>query len=251
MAGALNLCSSDDVSMRDPHCEVMLSGRTSHTRVESISFLVPDWICRVGMVIYHMWCFVIRWCCGGGVSSILAFVWRHFQLYDTSPRIPNWPWAWPCWNCTTSYKFSVSVKKIGEGWTGGASDIVKAESSGEDPRATQGLVSNLPHPRVNKTKQHTGCHGGPLCLPAAGPTLGDEKHITSQCPASRAVLHNPKLFNRFWRSDAPDWHAALPITRLKGADPGGRGPEVGEGKKRENMGGKGLGGAEERGYGGG
>ena len=32
--------------------------------------------------------------------------------------------------------------------------MVKAESSGEDPRATGGLVSNLPHPRVNKTKQH-------------------------------------------------------------------------------------------------
>jgi len=44
---------------------------------------------------------------------------------------------------------------MGEGWTGGASDIVKAESSGEDPRATRGLVSNLPHPQVNKTKQHT------------------------------------------------------------------------------------------------
>jgi len=83
------------------------------------------------------------------------FVGRHFQLYDTSPMIPNWPWAWPCWNCTGSYKFSVSVKKTWEGWTGGASDIVKAYSSGEGPRATGGLVSNLPHPRVNKTKQHT------------------------------------------------------------------------------------------------
>jgi hypothetical protein len=30
---------------------------------------------------------------------------------------------------------------MGEGWTGGASDIVKAESSGEDPRATGALVS--------------------------------------------------------------------------------------------------------------
>ena len=40
-------------------------------------------------------------------------------------------------------------------WTGGASDIVTAKSSGEDPRATGGLVSNLPHPRVNKTKQHS------------------------------------------------------------------------------------------------
>jgi len=27
--------------------------------------------------------------------------------------------------------------------------------TGEDPKATGGLVSNLPHPRVNKTKQHT------------------------------------------------------------------------------------------------
>jgi len=39
--------------------------------------------------------------------------------------------------------------------TGGASDMVKAKSSGEDPMATESLVSNLPHPRVNKTKQHT------------------------------------------------------------------------------------------------
>jgi len=30
---------------------------------------------------------------------------------------------------------SVSVKKMGEGWTWGASDIVKAESPGEDSRA--------------------------------------------------------------------------------------------------------------------
>jgi len=48
---------------------------------------------------------------------------------------------------------------------GGASDIVivKAEIFGEDPRATGGLVSNLPHPRVNKTKQHThSCVRGPF-----------------------------------------------------------------------------------------
>jgi len=67
-----------------------------------------------------MWCFVIRWCCGGGVSLSWSFVRRHLQLYDTVtfPRIPNWPWTWPCWNYTTSYKFSVSVKKIGEGSCG-------------------------------------------------------------------------------------------------------------------------------------
>jgi len=41
------------------------------------------------------------------------------------------------------------------GGTGGASNILKAQSCGEDARAPGGLVSNLPHPRVNKTKQHT------------------------------------------------------------------------------------------------
>ena len=43
---------------------------------------------------------------------------------------------------------------MGEGRTGGDSDIVKVESSGEDSKATGGLVSNFSHPRVNKTKQH-------------------------------------------------------------------------------------------------
>jgi len=42
-----------------------------------------------------------------------------------------------------------------EGGTGGAIDIVKAKGSGEEPRATEDLVSNFPDPRVNKTKQHT------------------------------------------------------------------------------------------------
>ena len=46
---------------------------------------------------------------------------------------------------------------MGEGETGVASDIVKSESSGEDPRATGGLLSNPPHPRVNKKKQHSLC----------------------------------------------------------------------------------------------
>jgi len=43
---------------------------------------------------------------------------------------------------------------MGEGGTGGPS-IVQVKSSGEDPRATGSLVLNLPHLRVNKTKQHT------------------------------------------------------------------------------------------------
>ena len=34
------------------------------------------------------------------------------------------------------------------------------KSSEEDSRATGGLVSNLPHPWVNKTKQHTPKHAG-------------------------------------------------------------------------------------------
>jgi len=51
LAGAPKLCNSDDASIWDPHCEVMLSGRTSHTRVESFGFFVPYWICRVDMAI--------------------------------------------------------------------------------------------------------------------------------------------------------------------------------------------------------
>ena len=50
--------------------------------------------------------------------------------------------------------FCASQEDVG-GMNGGASDIVKAEISGEDLSATGGLVSNLDHPRFNKTKQHT------------------------------------------------------------------------------------------------
>ena len=57
--------------------------------------------------------------------------------------------------CSTCSNVSLQGRAALENVTGGASDIVKVESSGEDPRATGGLVSNLPHPRVNKTKQHT------------------------------------------------------------------------------------------------
>jgi len=41
-----------------------------------------------------------------------------------------------------------------EGGTYKASDIVKAESSREDPRAIGSFISNRSHPRVNQTKQH-------------------------------------------------------------------------------------------------
>jgi len=65
------------------------------------------------------------------------FVRRHFQLNDTFPMIPNWPWAWPCWKCTESYNFSVSVKEMGERWTGGASDIgARGKRRGLSPGAT-------------------------------------------------------------------------------------------------------------------
>jgi len=60
--------------------------------------------------------------------------------------------GWPPRNALQNY---CGTKHFQWPWTGGASDLVKAQSSGEDPRATGGLVSNLPHPRVNKTKQHT------------------------------------------------------------------------------------------------
>jgi len=41
-----------------------------------------------------------------------------------------------------------------EGRTGGASDMVKAEVLEKIPGQLEASFSNLPHPRVNKTKQH-------------------------------------------------------------------------------------------------
>jgi len=52
------------------------------------------------------------------------------------------------------FKKNKSKRRTPVSRTRGTIDIVEAESSGEDPRATGWLVSNLPHPRVNKTKQH-------------------------------------------------------------------------------------------------
>ena len=49
----------------------------------------------------------------------------------------------------------MSVKKMVEEVTGGASDRVKAESYGEDSRATGSIVSNLPHPGARVLGQIT------------------------------------------------------------------------------------------------
>jgi len=55
----------------------------------------------------------------------------------------NWPNWTPMWSAAAP-----GLKPL-------PSRAPKAESSGKNPRATGVLVSNLPHPRVNKTKQHT------------------------------------------------------------------------------------------------
>jgi len=98
---------------------------------------------------------VIRWCCGVGVSSILAF---RREALPTPRYFPN----------DTELALGMTLLELhwilqvfcvrqedGGGVNRGASDIVKVESSGEDSMATGGLVSNLPHPWVNKSKQHT------------------------------------------------------------------------------------------------
>ena len=80
--------------------------------------------------------------------QVLKYTIIYIYIIQTNKQIR----AWSCWNCTGSYKFSVSVKKMGEGWTGGASDIVKAESSEKVPRATGGIISDLFHPQINENK---------------------------------------------------------------------------------------------------
>jgi len=117
--------------------------------------------------------------------------------------IPYWPWTWPYWNCTTPYKFSLSIKKMGEGWTGRASDIVKAESSAEDPRATGGLVSNLPHPRVNKAKQHTeqSHFVFPQMLAASSVAGQPNRQYWKRRGQSRGI--NPAQATQLWDTEAP------------------------------------------------
>jgi len=142
----------------------------------------------------------VAWCCSWlslmlvrdlmsrCTSDFLLTVTCYIFTITSKTRIPNWPWAWPCWNCTTSYKFAVSVrvKKMGQRWTGGASYIVKAESSKEDPKATGGLVSNLPHPWVNKTKQHTpqyerGCKFSSPLRTQVRAKYGTYEHVPVLC----------------------------------------------------------------------
>jgi len=128
----------------------------------------------------------IRWRSGSGVSSILAFRWQ----------APPTPWYLPKdtelalgmtfngWNCTTSYKFSVSVKNMGVGWTGGPSDFVKSRSTRENSKSTGGLVSNLPHPRVNRTKAHPL-----LCTIRMRPQLSDM--VSGVVASATKTVHLP------------------------------------------------------------
>jgi len=97
---------------------------------------------------------------------------------------------------TGSYNVSVLVKKMEERETGG--DIVTAKSSREDLKATRGFVSNLPHPQVNKIKQHTmflnSCTtSSKVCIPS-----GVSAHVISQfknnkCQGSKKEPRNHSI----------------------------------------------------------
>jgi len=129
--GAPKICNSYDVSMRDPHCDE----RPSHGNLAYVM------LCYT--LVLWGWSVVNPGVSSGGTSNSTILP----QWYRTGPGhdlvgIALDPTSFLC------------SSRRWEGWNGGASDIVKVESSGKDPRATGGLVSNLPHPRVNKTKQH-------------------------------------------------------------------------------------------------
>jgi len=51
-----------------------------------------------------------------------------------------------------------------------------------------------PYSETKNTQSANAQRHGPCCT---RPVLGDGKHIISQCPASRTVLHDPKFFIRF------------------------------------------------------
>jgi len=92
-------------------------------------------------------------------------------------------WKWPkvvTWlGCILRYVYyeECCLFKIRRWGRRSPREIEKAKSSGEDPRAPGGLVSNHSHPRVNKTKQHTP----------------HTSHTTSS-QASLSHLHNPTRF---------------------------------------------------------
>ena len=114
--------------------------------LEGLAILVSKtlvFLSRIGLVLWG-WSVI-----NPGVSS---------EGTSNSTILPQWYQTGPGHDLAGIALHHISFlcpSKIGERWTGGASDIVKAQSSGEDLRAAEGLVSNLPHPRVNKTKQHT------------------------------------------------------------------------------------------------
>ena len=71
-------------------------------------------------------------------------------VYSRATHTTN---AWVRNDSPVSIKKNKATHSGVEPGPGGASNIVKAESSGKNPTASGGFVSNHPHPWVNKTKQ--------------------------------------------------------------------------------------------------
>ena len=79
---------------------------------------------------------------------------EYFFPHDALLKDPAQTMGLNASECTPSEQ-SLGSSVKGRGGPGGARDIVKAKSSGEDSRATGGLVSNLSHFQINKTNQQT------------------------------------------------------------------------------------------------
>ena len=89
--------------------------------------------------------------CVPAVIGVLAAVWEHYKpktKCERNVKLLNCREPWPLkkerkktllWHASVE----VAPKKLGEGWTRAASDIVKAESTWEDPRAAGGLIFDL------------------------------------------------------------------------------------------------------------
>jgi len=115
--------------------------------------------------------FCLFFCCNLPWSKVMAFCIPHAGSSKPDIHRLNLPVGPRRTLERTALLLQISNVQIHSdtGWT--ASDMVKAKSSWEDPRANRGLISNLPRPRINKTKQHKH------------PTRsGEDREITLQTP---------------------------------------------------------------------
>ena len=95
-----------------------------------------------------------------------------------------------------SHSGPTSVARGGSG-ANSACRASKADGSGDDPKATEGLIFTLSHPRVNQTKQYQEASGPTLCTANEDPlTKVTKRAMAMLCgirPAGNLSILSPSV----------------------------------------------------------